>query len=283
MVLLGQASNAISYSRRLNVLKVVVEDPRKVKSILKEKASPLQQEDECLLGKKFRSFITETERSKKQTLEAFKSSTSDKKKPFRKGPSPYRNRQHSEGRFFYSPKLAGICTPNFYEAVEYSNSYFKTDKHSSDNLPGRYVGNWENNERNSDSKRYADFSSPEFGLHYQSKKVGFESKPSDRISRSGYRFSEVDIIGNTEEIRKNNETLQGSLFPIKHNNIDFNKVDRKPFVNCSSSFTCQDTISLPPTRTNLGIEKSGYIQRSDKVRLVDHGGTTMVVLATDIS
>ena len=64
-LLLGQVSLLISYERRLNILKTLLKDPRKAKTLLQEKTA-LLQEDEChLFGKKFRSYIIEIERSKK--------------------------------------------------------------------------------------------------------------------------------------------------------------------------------------------------------------------------
>ena len=57
---LGQVSNSILYSRRLQIIKK--------EFILKEKADLLQKGDQNLFGKKFRSHIVGTERSKKRTL-----------------------------------------------------------------------------------------------------------------------------------------------------------------------------------------------------------------------
>ena len=71
VLLLGQASNSILYSRRLQILKTLIKDPKKAKNILKEKADLLQKGDQNLFGKKFRSHIVETECSKKRTLEVF--------------------------------------------------------------------------------------------------------------------------------------------------------------------------------------------------------------------
>ena len=40
ILVLGQASNSISYTRRMGVLKQVIKDPRKVKNLLKVKKDP---------------------------------------------------------------------------------------------------------------------------------------------------------------------------------------------------------------------------------------------------
>ena len=52
VLLLGQASNSILYSRRLQILKTLIKDPKKVKNNLKEKADLLQKGDQNLFGKK---------------------------------------------------------------------------------------------------------------------------------------------------------------------------------------------------------------------------------------
>ena len=61
---LGQASNLILYSQCLQIIKILIKE-----IILKEKADLLQKDDQNLFGKKFRSHVVGTERSKKKTLE----------------------------------------------------------------------------------------------------------------------------------------------------------------------------------------------------------------------
>ena len=65
VLLLGQSSNAIIYFRRLNVLGSVINSQYQVKSMLKEKASPLQKHDEYLFGKKFRNHTGRTIKTQK--------------------------------------------------------------------------------------------------------------------------------------------------------------------------------------------------------------------------
>ena len=102
-LLLGEASLSVSYARRLNILNTLLKDPRKAKTLLKEKTA-LLQEDEChLFGKTFRSHIIEIERSKKKSLEVFKGNN-EKNTPFRKGPLPYQNRPQGGGRYYYRAK-----------------------------------------------------------------------------------------------------------------------------------------------------------------------------------
>ena len=65
VLLLGQSSNAIIYHRRLNVLGSVMNSQYQVKSMLKEKASPLQKHDEHLFGKKFMNHTGNTIKTQK--------------------------------------------------------------------------------------------------------------------------------------------------------------------------------------------------------------------------
>ena len=95
-LLLGQASLSVSYARRLNILKTFLKDPRKAKTLLKEKTALLQEDEGHLFGKQFHSHIIEIERSKKKSLEVFKGNN-EKNTPFRKGPLPYQNRPQGGG------------------------------------------------------------------------------------------------------------------------------------------------------------------------------------------
>ena len=120
ILVLGQASNSISYTRRMDVLKQVVKDPRKAKNLLKEKKDLLNQEDEELFGKKIQSYIVETEKSRKRALDVLKEKKTTKhsnssavggyynnnnnKRPFRGGPpsSVRTSNTHGGGRFVYN-------------------------------------------------------------------------------------------------------------------------------------------------------------------------------------
>ena len=79
------------------MLKTLIKDSKKAKTILKEKVDLLQKGDQNLFGKKFRSHIVETECSKKRTLEVFSggscSAPPPAKKPFRTSPSPSNDKQ----------------------------------------------------------------------------------------------------------------------------------------------------------------------------------------------
>ena len=82
-MLLRQSSKAITYHRRLNVLRGCYEFPTSVKIEKKENASLLEKHDKYLFGKKFRKQIAGTIKSIKQTKEIF----IEHKKPFLFSPS----------------------------------------------------------------------------------------------------------------------------------------------------------------------------------------------------
>ena len=88
---MSQVLPSILYTYCLNILKTLLKDPRKVKTLLREKAAILQESESHLFGKKIHSYMTEIKHSKKQSPEVFKDSNV-KNTPFRKGPLPYQNR-----------------------------------------------------------------------------------------------------------------------------------------------------------------------------------------------
>ena len=108
ILLLGQESNSILYSQLLQILKTLIKNPKKAKSILKEKVDLLQIGDQSLFGKKFRLHVAETERFEKRTLEVFSSGNRrappPAKKPFWTGPSSNIGKPYGGGRFCYGKK-----------------------------------------------------------------------------------------------------------------------------------------------------------------------------------
>ena len=75
--LLGQASLSIPYACPLNILKTLLKDSRKAKTLLKEKTALLQEDEGHLFCEKFCLHLIQIERSKKKSLEV---SNSDNKK-----------------------------------------------------------------------------------------------------------------------------------------------------------------------------------------------------------
>ena len=96
VLLIGQCNNAITYERRKNVLLGVTETSSlQVASMLKEKAAFLPQRNQELFGKDFRDHLTKSLKTKKQSIEAIAEVTksSNRKRPFREGPSFYQKGQ----------------------------------------------------------------------------------------------------------------------------------------------------------------------------------------------
>ena len=56
-LLWDQATLSISYAHRLNILRTLLKDPRKAKTLLKKKTALLQEGEGHLFGKKFHSHI----------------------------------------------------------------------------------------------------------------------------------------------------------------------------------------------------------------------------------
>ena len=107
ILLLGQVSLSLSYTRPLNILKMITNDLRKAEAVLKKK-NILKESETHLFGKKFRSHIVEIEKSRKKSLEAFKD-VGEKKSPFRKGASHSKSKLHGGGRCYNAGK-PGIQT-----------------------------------------------------------------------------------------------------------------------------------------------------------------------------
>ena len=71
VLLLGQVSNSILYSRRLQILKTLIKNPKNAKTILKEIADLLKKGDENLFGKEFRSMLLKQNFPKNQLCRFF--------------------------------------------------------------------------------------------------------------------------------------------------------------------------------------------------------------------
>ena len=82
VLLLGQASNSISYYRRFCMLWSLTNSPQQSQKMLKEDSELLQKNDKHLFEKKFRENIWRTSESKKQTLEILSNTSRTKHKPF---------------------------------------------------------------------------------------------------------------------------------------------------------------------------------------------------------
>ena len=70
-MLLGQAFNNISYTRRFNAIKQITGDLRKTKQLLKEKNVIFAKETQLLFGERFESDIIRTAKSKLKSKQVF--------------------------------------------------------------------------------------------------------------------------------------------------------------------------------------------------------------------
>ena len=87
ILLLGQATNSMTYQKRYNILSTLKCAPQQSKEILREEADLLQQQDKNLFGKKFRECRISSAKSKKQTIKLFCDKDKKKQKPFWYDPS----------------------------------------------------------------------------------------------------------------------------------------------------------------------------------------------------
>ena len=90
-----QFSNTITYERRKNVLLGVTgTSSSQVASILNEKAAFLRKHNQVLFRKGFRDHLSESLKGKKQFIEvtAELSKSTNRKRPFREGPSFYQGK-----------------------------------------------------------------------------------------------------------------------------------------------------------------------------------------------
>ena len=88
ILLLCQTYPSVSYTCRLNILKMITKDPRKAKVMLKE-------------NEKLQSHMIEIEKSRKKSLEVFKH-VGIKKSLFWKGPLHSQNKPHDGGCCYYT-------------------------------------------------------------------------------------------------------------------------------------------------------------------------------------
>ena len=70
-MLLGQAFNNISYTRRFNAIKQITGDLRKTKQLLKEKNVIFVKETQLLFGERFESDIIRTAKGKQKSKQVF--------------------------------------------------------------------------------------------------------------------------------------------------------------------------------------------------------------------
>ena len=82
VLLLGQASNYITYFRRYNILAALNCPAQQSKEMLREEVDLLQWHDRNLFGKKFSEHLLASAKSKKQVIEIFAEKGKKKQSPF---------------------------------------------------------------------------------------------------------------------------------------------------------------------------------------------------------
>ena len=127
VLLIGQCNNTITYERRKNVLLGVTgTSSSQMASMLKEKAALLQKHDQALFGKDFRDHLTKSLKVKKQSIKAIPevSKSTNRKRPFREGPSFYQGRRNWGGKNSGRTTMVNIFCSKRKEPF-HSNSQFQ--------------------------------------------------------------------------------------------------------------------------------------------------------------
>ena len=105
VLLLDQALNSILYSRRLQILKGLIKDPKKAKNILKEKADLLQKMIKVFLAKRSGRMLKNTPRNKQWRFSLVEIVALLLllllKSPFRKALHRTTTKQYRGGQFYY--------------------------------------------------------------------------------------------------------------------------------------------------------------------------------------
>lgn len=107
VILLGQASNSVSYQRRMEVLKCFT-DQKSAKAMIVKQAETLSKEPTDLFGKEFKTVLRRSDVDSKKALEYFKNE-SPKKQPFRGG-SFSKNKERGKERPVFFRKNRGHHT-----------------------------------------------------------------------------------------------------------------------------------------------------------------------------
>ena len=89
---------------------------------------------------------------------------------------------------------SGTSSTYIYETPKSSYFPFKKDKHTCDNISGRYASVRSNNPRIDYDQRYCDFSIIKSWVHNQSKEISIHASSENRISGGNDRLIGNDII-----------------------------------------------------------------------------------------
>ncbi|XP_057294612.1 uncharacterized protein LOC130623139 [Hydractinia symbiolongicarpus] len=229
VLLLGQAFNAVSYHRRLNVLSAIMSDKKKV--MLKDE-SPLLEipTEDNLFGKKFQEHVIATAKTKKKSKEVYglarkssssTSTTNNFKRPFRGEPSldkkqwryfkpaPRHNQQQSSNFKQTSfPRLGG------------EKSKFEGDLHQVDSIESSKP----EISRNNSFKESATRSSlnnweiltkdPEILEYVSGLQIPFIEQPKQQKIPQNFRMNQKEVALVTKEVEST--LVKGAIQSICH-------------------------------------------------------------------
>ena len=102
VLLIGRCNNTVTYEKRINVLLVVTgTSSSQVASMLKEKAAFLEKHNHALFEQNIRGHLTKSLKAKKQSIKAIAEviKSTNRKRPFREGPSFYQGRSNGGPKF----------------------------------------------------------------------------------------------------------------------------------------------------------------------------------------
>ena len=125
---LDQVSISVLYTHRWNILKLLLKDASKSKTLLKEKTTLLEEGASHLFGQTFHSHMIEIEGSKNQFLEVSLS----------KRPSTLPNRPQGGGQYFYTGKSRNRDQNKNMRFQNSTNASTRKFHHASSTSNGKY-------------------------------------------------------------------------------------------------------------------------------------------------
>ena len=255
-LLLGQASLSISYARRLNILKTLLKDPRKAKTLLKEKTALLQEDEGHLFGKTFRSHIIEIESSKKKYLEVFKGNN-EKNTPFRKGPLLYQNRPQGGGRYCYAAK--------------------SSNRDQNKNV--RFQNNASVNTR-----KFHHAGSASNGKYFSYNSKGSSCHQQFRTSSTNKDCNSRSCASNNTKIiyKKHSKCTISRKISLLHSNPGKNCSGSRNIIYCKGvrNPVCKSPISAKNTKLDKNVKRTIFISGTGSLEMLEKEGAIQKVVPT---
>ena len=219
------------------MLKILLKDPRKAKTLLKENTALLQEDEGHLFGKKFRLHIIEIKRSKKKSLKVF-IGDNDKNTPLPKGHLPYQNRPQGGARYYYTAKSSNrdqIKSIRFQNNVGASSRKFH---HAGSGSNGKYF--FYNSKGSSFNQQF---------------KTGSTNK--DRNSRA-CAFNNKKIV-----YKNHSKCTISRRTSLLHSSLGKNYSGSRNFIYCKGvrNPVCKSPISGENTKLGKNVKKTIFIGR----------------------